>query len=123
RKRRQLTLGHVVAPALDHLECAVRLEDDRGSLGMLLVYLAIGRGHRGDESIDVTHGVPPFRTRAGTLERLVRHLLVDRGRPRSTCANASEPGPPRRREVSLRPSRRCGQAAKIRPLPGPRART
>src|SRR5262245_47717629 len=55
RKGRQLALRYVVAPALDHLHCAVLLEDDRGGLGMLLVHVAIGRGNGRDESIDVTH--------------------------------------------------------------------
>src|SRR5262249_59702128 len=62
RKGRQLALGYVVAPALDHLQCAVLLEDDRGGLGMLLVAVAIGRGHCRDESIDVTHRHSSFRT-------------------------------------------------------------
>src|SRR5262249_48102809 len=76
RKGRQLALGYVVAPALDHLQCAVLLEDDRRGLGMLLVLLAIGRGHGRDESIDVTH-----RDSLLSDHRTRRTLSSSRSRP------------------------------------------
>jgi hypothetical protein len=59
RERRQLAVGHVVAPALDDLDRAVLLEDDRPGLGVAAIGLAVGGGNGGDESIDVAHGVSP----------------------------------------------------------------
>src|SRR6185503_20663271 len=56
RKRRDLTVGHIVAPAFHYLQGSIFFEQGRSLLGVLAVFLPIGRRNRGDKSIDIGHG-------------------------------------------------------------------
>src|SRR5204862_149545 len=61
-KRRDLALGHIVAPAFDELQGPVLLEDRGSGQCMLLVALPIGGRNRRNKPIDVGHdGSPSVR--------------------------------------------------------------
>src|ERR1700730_10680126 len=59
RERRDLALGDIIAPTLDHFQRAVFLEYGRRLLGKFPVSFTVGLGHWDHKTINVGHGFSP----------------------------------------------------------------